>query len=328
MFEPLLGHARRLALVIVLLILCVVFSRISLPFLTFSNFMTTSTHLAEAGIIACGMTLVIMTGGIDLSVGSMLGLCGIVLGYTWVPLGSYGAVTVALATGLIGGALNGTLIVRGKLPPLVVTLGTMALFRGIAMAISKAQPFSEFPDSFQWVGQGTIGEVPTQLLLWLSIAGICIVITVLTPAGRYLEAIGDSELAARYAAVPVDRAKWLTYVFTGFLSAIAAIVFTSRVSTAKADAGQNLELEVITAVVLGGTAITGGNGSVFGTVLGVLILGFLRNGLNLAGVPSVYQLIVAGALLIVISILNQFGLRERHRRPRNAPKVLEVDGNV
>ncbi|MGI8907973.1 MAG: ABC transporter permease [Candidatus Sumerlaeaceae bacterium] len=320
-------YARQLVLLLVLAVQVIVLGKLSPYFLDTTNLLELSTHLAEAGLIACGMTLVIMTGGIDLSVGSLLGLSGIVLGYTWKPLGPAGAVLAAFTTGLIGGMLNGALVVAGKLPPLVVTLGTMALFRGIAMVISKAQPVSDFPDTFAWWGQGAFAvggiDIPVQLAIWVALMLIFVMVVDRTVVGRYLTAIGDNELAARYAALPANRVKFAAYLSTGLLSAFAAIIFTSRVSTAKADAGQNLELEVITAVVLGGTAITGGRGTVLGSFLGVLILGLLRNGLSLAGVPSVYQTISAGVLLISVSILNERMLERASRRKPRASAVLQ-----
>jgi rhamnose transport system permease protein len=324
-------YNRQLVLLIVLGLLLAGLGKMSPYFLDRTNLLELTTHLAEAGLIACGMTFVIMTGGIDLSVGSLLALSGIVLGYTWERLGPTGAVAAAFATGLVGGILNGTLVVWGKLPALVVTLGTMALFRGIAMVISKAQPFNDFPETFAWWGQGTVSsyEIPVQLLIWLFVVLVFVFVIDRTVVGRYLIAIGDNELAARYAALPAARMKFIAYLSTGLLSALAALIFTSRVSTAKADAGTGLELDVITAVVLGGTAITGGRGTVFGSFLGVLILGLMRNGLGLAGVASVYKDIAAGALLIIVAVLNQRLLeRAARRRPRITTATSDAPSTV
>ena len=182
------------------------------------------------------------------------------------------------------------------------------------MIISRAQPVSDFPEWFAWIGQGNAGPLPTQLVVWLVVLAVTAVLVEFTAAGRYVMAVGNNERAATFAALPVGTVKFLLYAGTGVLSAIAAIVFTSRVSTAKADAGAGLELEVITAVVLGGTAITGGRGSVIGSFLGVLILGVLRNGLSLRDISSVYQTILAGVILIATSILNQLMLERQQRR--------------
>lgn len=326
-------YKRQLSLMLVLGVVMGVLAQQSPYFLTVPNLLTVSTHVAEVGIIACGMTLIIMTGGIDLSVGSLLGLCGIVLGYLWVPLGPVGAISAALFAGFLGGAFNGTLVVAGKLPPLVVTLGTMALFRGIAMVISKAEPFSQFPPGFRWLGQGKIEPfpgiihaVPVQLVIWIALVLLFMLAVDRLPFGRYLAAIGDNEQAARFAALPVNTVKYVAYSGTGLLAALAAVIFTSRVSTAKADAGMNFELEAITAVVLGGTAITGGRGTILGTFLGVLILGFMRNGLNLAKVPSIYQTMLAGTLLIIVSIANERLLERSMRRRPGKAEALPAPG--
>jgi rhamnose transport system permease protein len=296
---------RNLMLFVFLMLIAITMSWLSPEFRSPENLLDLSRHLAEAGIISLGMTLVIMTGGIDLSVGSLLGLVGIVLGYSWQPYGAVAAFALALFAGVAGGALNGVFVTAAKLPPLIVTLATMALFRGIAMIISQAKPVSHFPAWFPVLGQGGIGPVPTQLIVWFVLVGLALVLVGRTVLGRYAAAIGNNERAATVAALPVSRVKMAAYMLTGLMCAIAAIIFTSRVSTAKADAGEGLELEVITAVVLGGTSITGGRGTILGTFLGVLILGLLRNGLILAGISSVWQTIFAGVVLIVTALLNR-----------------------
>jgi len=298
-------YGRQFILLIILVIEMIVLGRMSPHFLDPRNLLDLSTHLAETGIIAIGMTFIIMTGGIDLSVGSLLAVCGIVFGYLARPLGIAPAAACAVAAGIGGGMLNGTLVAIGRLPALVVTLGTMALFRGIAMVISQGQPVSGFSKEFSWLGRGEIGGYPVQLVIWVSLTIIAMIIADRSRAGRYVIAIGDNPTAARYAALPERSITLLLYVGTGLLVSIAALIFTARVSTAKADAGMGLELEAITAVVLGGTAITGGRGTILGTFIGVLILGLLRSGLSFAGVPTIYQTVFAGTILIVVSILNQ-----------------------
>jgi len=313
-------YGRQFILLIILIIEMAVLGRMSPHFLDPRNLLDLSTHLAETGIIAIGMTFIIMTGGIDLSVGSLLAVCGIVFGYLAKPLGIAPAAACAVAAGIGGGILNGTLVAIGRLPALVVTLGTMALFRGIAMVISQGQPVSGFSKEFSWLGRGEIGGYPVQLVIWVTLTVIAMIIADRSRAGRYVIAIGDNPTAARYAALPERSITLLLYVGTGLLVSIAALVFTARVSTAKADAGMGLELEAITAVVLGGTAITGGRGTVFGTFIGVLILGLLRSGLSFAGVPTIYQTVFAGTILIVVSILNQRVL-ERETRAQRRPRV-------
>jgi rhamnose transport system permease protein len=308
------SFGRHLVLLVAIGLTLAIVGSSSPRFLEIENLLELSRHLAEAGIIASGMTLIIMTGGIDLSVGSLLGLSGIVLGFTWKPLGPAGAIAASLTTGLIGGALNGALVAGWNLPPLVVTLATMALYRGLAMGISQARSVSQFADWFLWIGQGHFLHVPVQLWVWLITVIVIGIVASRTRLGRYTMALGDNEMAARFAALPVAKLTFLLYVLAGVLSAIAAIVFTSRVATARADSGTGLELEVITAVVLGGTSITGGRGTILGSFVGVLVLGILRNGLSIAGIPSIYQTMLAGALLIVTAIANQWVVQRESRR--------------
>lgn len=310
-------YGRQVILAVILLVQMIVLGRMSPHFLEPRNLLDMSTHLAEAGIIAVGMTFIIMTGGIDLSVGSLLALCGITFGYLVEPLGLWPAALVALLMGVVCGSVNGGLVALARLPALVVTLGTMALFRGVAMVISQGAPASGFPEEFAELGRGEWAGAPTQLWIWLGLTIIGMIIADRSRVGRYVIAVGDNPVAARFAALPERTVTMALYVGTGLLTAVASLIFTSRVSTAKADAGVGLELEVITAVVLGGTAITGGRGTVLGTFLGVLILGFLRTGLSFAGVSTVYQTIIAGAILIIVSIINQRML-ERESKPKRS----------
>lgn len=315
-------HRRTLVLAGALVLLAATMTLVSEHFLTGANLLGMTRHLAEVGIIACGMTLIVMTGGIDLSVGSLLALCSIVLGYAsheW-GLGLGVGVAMAFGVGALGGALNGFLVTRGGFPPLVATLGTMALYRGLALRVSEAQPVSGFPQAFEWLGQGHVGPVPVQTLLWAGVATITALAVARTPIGPFTRAVGDNERAARFAALPVDGVKLGLYTGTGLLVAVGALVSTARFSTARADAGTGLELEVVAAVVLGGTAITGGRGSVLGTVLGVLILGVARNGLVLAGVEQEWRSMMTGAILIAAAISDQWmARRDAARASRPAP---------
>jgi rhamnose transport system permease protein len=187
----------------------------------------------------------------------------------------------------------------------VVTLATMALFRGLALGISQGQPVSQLPPGFAGLGQGSLGGAPVQLWVWMAVVGLAGLVTTRLVWGRWVRALGDNELAARHAAVPVGRVQICLYALSGLSSAVAGLIFCARVSTARADAGVGFELEVITAVVLGGTRITGGRGSVSGTLLGVILIGTIRNGLNLLGLASVWQAMVAGAVLVGTAVVNE-----------------------
>lgn len=303
--------SRELVLFAVLVLVVVVMSFLSPNFLTLSNMLNTSRFFTEIGLIALGMTLIIITGGIDLSVGSSLALVSVAVGFSFaaglpLPL----AILFGVFVGLAAGAFNSFFITQLELHPLVVTLGTLALFRGVAFGLSDADAVSDFPAWFDYFGQFFIGPIPGQLILFIIAVAVVWLILARTRYGRYVYAIGSNEEAARFSGVPIRRVKIALYTGTGFLVALAAIIYTSRVSTARADSGTGLELDVIAAVVLGGASIYGGKGSIPGTVLGLLIIATLRNGLVLAGVSSTWQLFVLGVLLIAAVFFNEFFRKE------------------
>lgn len=300
-------YAREFVLLAVLTCACLYAGSLSPYFWDITNLLDMTCHNIEVGLVALMMTLVITTGGIDLSVGSSVAMTGIVMAYAYqagVPLPV--AILAGLLASALGGLFNGLAIAAARIPPLIVTLGTFALYRGIPMAISKGQPVSEFPDWFLWIGQGKVGPVPMQLFLFVLMAILVAVVARLTPVGAYTDAVGTNPVAARFAGVPGPRLLVGLYTATGLMAGIAGIVLTSRVATAKADAASGFELDAIAAVVLGGTRITGGAGSLSGTVLGLLILAVLRYGLQLAGVASVWGIIVTGAILVITAALNEW----------------------
>ena len=271
-----------------------------------------SRQFVEAGIIALGMTLVIITGGIDLSVGSLLALVSVTIGFgmqAGLPL--WLAILAGVGVGTLGGFFNGLMVTTLRLHPLVVTLGTFALFRGIAFAVSGAGAVSNFPAWFGVFGQTTIGGlVPVQLVFFVVLAAAFAIMLARTRFGRYVYAIGNNEVTARFSGLDTDRAKIAIYTLTGWLVSIAAVIHTSRISSARANAGFVLELTVIAMVVLGGTRITGGAGTILGTVMGVLILSYLQDGLLFAGVRSDWGLVVVGAFLIIGVFINEFFRKE------------------
>lgn len=269
-------------------------------FFTLDNLLNQGRLMAEVGLVALVMTFVIVSAGIDLSVGSIFGLVAILLGVFWqnvgmpLPL----AILAAVAVGTVAGFANGWVITRFKVPPLVATLATLALYRGLAEGISQARSVRGYPDWFFVLGQGEVLGVPTQLWIFAAFVAIAAVILGLTPFGRATYAIGSNPVAARFAGIKVDRTILAIYGASGLVSAIAAVIFVSRVSTTRSDMGTGLELDVITAVVLGGTSIFGGRGTVIGTVLGVMLIQALKNGLALAGVKGDGTIVVIGFVLI------------------------------
>ena len=288
----------------VLLLELLIFSKTGAHFATVGNFFEVLRLSTEIGLLALVMTPVIITGGIDLSVGSLLGLCAIIFGKLWrdAHLPPFIAALCTLGFGAACGGLNAFFITRLRLPPLIVTLGSFSLFRGLAEAITRGvDNFTNFPKSFLFLGQGyVLGVVPAQLPVFaLAVIGIWLLVH-RTTFGRSFQAIGFAPEGAFYAGIPVRRRLTLVYVLSGFMAAVAALIYVARVGQAKADAGTGYELLAITAVVLGGASIFGGTGTVMGTVLGVMALAVLKIGLTLSDQPSELAGILTGAMLLAV----------------------------
>lgn len=280
----------------------VAFGVLGSNFLSKENAFEIARQSVEIGLLALAMTLVIVTGGIDLSAGSLLGLSAVLFGKIWrdggVPIAA--AALCTLIIGAAGGGLNALLITRLRLPPLIVTLGTFSLFRGLAEGLTGGvDNFTGFPESFLSLGQGYfLGGIPIQLPLFGSAAAGIWLLLQRTTIGRGLYAIGLSPEGARHAGIPVERRLCLVYVLSGVFAALAAVIYVARLGQAKADAGTGYELMAITAVVLGGTSIFGGQGHVLGTLLGLFAIAVLQNGLRLADLPSELAGILVGVLLL------------------------------
>lgn len=285
-------------------------------FLTVSNGFEMARASVEIGLLALALTAVILTGGIDLSVGSLLGLSAVLMGWAareqGVPMAL--AALVALGAGLLGGGLNALLVARLGIPPLIVTLGTFSLFRGLAEGWTGGiRNYTNFPDGFLFLGQGRLpGGVPAQLPFFVLAAVLFWLLLHRTGVGRGLRAIGFSPDGARHAGIPVARRLVLVYLASGLMAGLGAVIYAARLGQAKADAGTGYELYAITAVVLGGTSIFGGRGTVHGTLLGVAALAVLQNGLRLADLPAELAGILTGVLLVAAIGLNRF-VTERSR---------------
>jgi rhamnose transport system permease protein len=279
------------------------FAVIARNFFTAGNFFEIIRLSVELGLLAIASTPVIISGGIDLSVGSMMGLAAVLFGaayHDWgFPLPA--AAAVALAAGAIGGGLNALLVARFTIPPLIVTLGTFSLFRGIAEGLTRgAINYTDFPPGFLALGQGYLwGVVPTQLLLLVAVLAAYAIALHRSVIGRAWYVIGFTAEGARYAGIPVARRVGALYLLSGLVSSVAAIVYVAHLGQAKSDAGSGYELDAITAVVLGGTSVFGGRGTLLGTVLGLAALSVLRNGLHLAALPSELTGVLTGTLLLV-----------------------------
>ena len=316
-------------LVIVLVAEFLIFSRTGTNFATRENMFETVKLSVEIGLLALVMTPVILTGGIDLSVGSMLALCAVGFGKFWRDAGLNWplAGVLTLVLGAAGGGVNALLITRLRLPPLIVTLGTFSLFRGLAEAITEGvDNFTGFPADLLAFGQGYYaGVIPAQVPVFAVVAVLVWLLVHRTTFGRSFRAIGFSPEGARYAGLPVRRRIAMAYVLSGVVTALAAMIYVARVGQAKADAGTGYELLAITAVVLGGTSIFGGVGTVTGTVLGVATLAVLKNGLQLSDQPSELAGILTGGLLLV-ALAGEAGMKKiSARRGRLATLRPEHD---
>jgi rhamnose transport system substrate-binding protein len=311
------------ALVLVIAVECAIFGATGRNFLTAANGFEVARLGVELGLIAFALTPIIITGGIDLSVGSMMALAAVVLGGLWRdghwPLPA--AVLAALGVGLAGGGLNALLIARFRFPPLIVTLGTFSLFRGIAEGLTRGiENYSGFDPRFLFWGQGYVGGlIPTQLFVLVSVFLFYAHLVHRTAFGRSLRAIGFSAEGARYAGIRVARRLACLYVLSGFVSALAAIIYVAHLGQAKSDAGTGYELMAITSVVVGGTSIFGGHGTIWGTALGLFAIVILQNGLRLSGQPAELAGVLTGALLIATILIDR-----AVRRPK-APQVAQMN---
>ena len=290
----------------VLVLEILLFSAIGTNFLAPDNICNIARHSVEIGLLALVMTPIILTGGIDLSVGSMMGLCAVVFGMLWgeAHWPPWLAGCAAVTLGAAGGAMNAALITRLRMPPLIVTLGTFSLFRGLAEALTGgSKSFTDFPDSFLSLGNSLACGVPVQAWVLVGVFAIVWGLVHRTTAGRAFRAIGFAPEGARYAGIPVGQRIALAYTLAGMVAGLAAVIFISRVGEARANAGTGYELAAITAVVLGGTSIFGGTGSVYGTLLGVAAVAVLSNGLSrilsISDISRELSGMLTGALLLV-----------------------------
>lgn len=304
--KPFASHyARQFGTLAGLVGLCGILWILTPHFLTFSNLLNVAQQTSINAIIAVGLTFVIISGGIDLSVGSIVAFSGVVMAslmqrdIPW-PV----AIMGGLATGLGCGLVNGVLITLGRLPPFIATLGMMSVARGGALLYTNGRPISGFGEGFRWLATGEVLFVPVPVILMVVVYLVAHFILRRTPFGRYVFAIGGNEEAALLSGVKVRFHKAMVYGVGGLLSGLAAALLTARLNSAQPIAGINYELDAIAATVIGGTSLMGGQGSVVGTLIGALIMGVLRNGLNLLGVSSFVQQVVIGAVIILAVLMD------------------------
>ncbi len=318
---------KRFGPLLFLIALMLIFAVMNPNFLNPTNLFNVLRQISITGLIALGMTFVILTAGIDLSVGSLLALCGMIAavvakggaantlslsgaggqGYGW-----QAALLAAIAVGALAGAIQGLVITRLRVPPFVVTLGGLTIFRGLTLTISSGGPISGFTPEMRWFGNGMIGAVPVPVIIFALAAVICHVVLRYTRYGRAVYAVGGNADAARLSGLRVDRVLVSVYVIVGFFCGLAAFVLSARLNSSEAVAGAGYELTVISAVVIGGTSLFGGVGGVGGTVIGAALIGILVNGLVLNNVSSYTQQITIGLILIVAVAFDRW-LKSRAR---------------
>ncbi|HEX7815826.1 ABC transporter permease subunit [Dyella sp.] len=298
---------QRLGSVIGLLLLFVALSILSPDFLTTGNLLTVLRQVSVNALIAFGMTFVILTGGIDLSVGALLAFAGAVTAGVMAAGHGMGlAIIAGLGTGMALGVVNGILVSWGRVAPFIATLGMMTLVRGLTLAFQDGRPIGVSNTGFALLGDGYVAHLIPIPVVWMFVTfAVCAFLLRGTVFGRHVFALGGNEEAARLSGVRVNLIKLGVYGLSGLLSAFAGIVLTSRLYSAQATAGVGYELDAIAAVVLGGTSLSGGRGWLFGTLVGVLLIGFLNNGLNLLGVSSFYQQVVKGAVILVAVLIDR-----------------------
>ncbi|MEO5763488.1 MAG: ribose ABC transporter permease [Vicinamibacteria bacterium] len=300
-----MAHARRVGTLVGLFLLGALLSFLSPFFLTASNLLNIMEQTAINAVIAVGMTFVILSAGIDLSVGSITALAGVVMAnrlQAGTPL--LVAILAGLTTGAVCGLVSGLLITRGKLPPFIATLGMMSVARGAALLFTDGRPISGFDESLRQLSTGRILSIPVPVILTVVLYALSIVLLSRTRFGRYVYAIGGNEEATRLSGVAVGFHKTLVYVLCGVTAALASVLLTARLNSAQPIAGMAYELDAIAAVVIGGTSLTGGLGTLGGTLIGALTMGVLRNGLNLLGISSFLQQIVIGIVIIAAVLMD------------------------
>lgn len=299
----------------VLIALAVLLSVISPAFRDPQNLINILQQVTVNAILALGMTMVIFTGGIDLSVGSVVAFSGIVMGILVIDLGvnPWLAALIGIALGSVCGTINGLLISRFKLQPMIATLGMMSIARGAALTLAGGRTISGYPPGFTWLGNGTIPgtTIPVQIVFMLLLYVIAYYFMRYRRFGRALYSVGGNEEATRLSGINVFKYKTLAYTVSGALAGIASVVLVVKLNSAQSIAGQDYELDAIASAVIGGASLLGGKGSIWGTLMGALIIGVIRNGLNLLNVSSYLQKLIIGFIILIAVLVDAFRNRER-----------------
>ncbi|XME04267.1 ABC transporter permease [Lachnospiraceae bacterium C1.1] len=302
-----------LAALVVLCIFLGVFPGTSQYFVTVKNLFNVLRQISTNLLLACGMTMVIILGGIDLSVGSIIALSGVLAAGC---VSRYGmsipaAFAVGVLIGIVFGLFNGFVISKTTIPPFIVTLATMNIARGLAGVYTGGSPVRVVSKEWQWVGAGYVAGIPVPVIIMILVFIISILILNRTKMGRYIYAVGGNPLAARFSGIDVSQVKFLVYTYSGIMAGIAGIILASRMYSGQPTAGEGAEMDAIAAVVVGGTSMAGGSGKLSGTLIGALIIGILNNGLNLMNVNSFWQTVVKGVVILLAVMIDFFRNRSK-----------------
>lgn len=290
---------KNMGILIGFVFMCIIFSFLSDRFLSVNNIFNILRQISINAILAFGMTYVILTGGIDLSVGSIVAVTGTVTCGLISKGSSIGtAILVGLIIGAVLGFFNGFVISKTGMPAFIVTLSMMTVARGLAYVYTDGKPIRSLNSKFNFIGNGYVDKIPVPIIIMIIIFIICTMLLNKSKFGRYIYAIGGNREAALFSGINVEKIEMLVYVISGFLSGLSGIILSARMYSGQPTVGQGFELDAIAAVVLGGTSFTGGIGTIGGTIIGALIIGVLNNGLNLIGVPFYYQLILKGLVIV------------------------------
>jgi ribose transport system permease protein len=291
--------------------ICILLSVLTPVFLSVNNIINVIRQVSINGILAAGMTMVIISGGIDLSVGSVAAICGAIVAGTQLKLGLAPAMLLSVATGALLGLINGLVITKGKVAPFVATLGMTTVARGLTLIYTGGRPIYNLTDAFRVLGAGYVGPIPVPVLILALVIAVVHFVMSSTVFGREVYALGGNEEAARYSGINVERRRMMVYISMGLLSAVTGIVLTSRLGSADPTAGVGFETDAIAAVVIGGTSMSGGEGSVIGSLIGALIIGVMNNGLNLLNVSPYYQQIFKGLIVVLAVLMDSASRRKR-----------------
>ncbi len=321
----------RFRTIIALLVIVVIFSFLSRTFLTVENILLMTRHVAITAFLAIGMTFVIISGGIDLSVGSILGLTGMVVGAlidVGIPLPIFGVViylhtwfivVIGIIAGGLIGAVNGLIITKLKVAPFIATLGMLYVARGFALLSSNGSTFPFLHGNpelgntgFPWLGEGNILSIPVSIWLLVIVALIAVFVAKRTPFGRHVYAVGGNERAAQLSGVRVKSVRFMVYVMSGALAALSGLIVTSQLVAAHPASGESYELNAIAAAVLGGTSLMGGRGTIGGTIIGAFVIGILADGLVMVGVSDFWQQVIKGLVIIVAVAIDQLQINASH----------------